>query len=285
MKRIVLLFLLFLFLSYIVFPQDIFLCIEDQIIIRSEVNEISQQVGVLKLYDKAIIIEKNEDMIIINDKEDFWYKINFNNINGYVFGGYGVIIKEKYNFKTIDDFINNLPCQFEIKKTYRRLYTYQYNKDLMVRLSYNITFMEHPFILYLYYRPIPEINSIDLSLKYNLDIINANNGFGTGSSYDELKNANRSLEIITNHGNRGRYFIGNWGSDYTYDIAAFLFETKFDNNFNGIIINALNLWLTNNRGTNPNANNNLIKNTKNKRVKEAILFQIIYEIILRLNIE
>jgi len=278
--------LFFIFLSYFTFSQDTFFCIENQIFIRSEPNENSQQIGILNLYDMANIIDKTENISIINDIENNWYRILFNNIEGYVFSGYGVVLKEQYTIKTIDDFANNLPSIFQIEKSYRHIFTWaQYNENSMVRLDYEIRFMEHQFLLWLYYRPNTQANINNMSITYNLEIRNANNGFGIGSSYDVLNNMNRSLEIMTNHGNQGRHFYGNWGSSFTYDIAAFLFETELDNNFDGIIINALNLWLINNRGTNPNINNNLIINTKNNRNKEAILFQIIYEIVLRLKIE
>lgn len=276
-KNIILLFLIFL--SNNVFSQETFFSIEDQIIIREEPNNNSKQIEVLNLFDMAIIIEK------IDFTENIWYKINFNKVEGYVLGNYGIILENEYEIKSIDDFAIVLSTIFQIEELNRYIFTWrQYNDNFMVRLDYSVTFMNHQFVLCIYYRPKEYINEDDLSIKYNLEIINANNQFGRGDSYRLLNDNRISSEIITNFGNRGRYFFREWGSGTSYDIGNFLFETEFDNTFNGILITPMNLWLY---GYNPiirNINTNFIHEARVNRIKESIVYHIFYEIIIRLKI-
>jgi len=279
---------LFLMVSLKLYSQETFLCIADSLRIRNEPTINSKQMGSLNLFDMANVIEKTENKTTIDGIEDYWYKIHFNSIDGYVFGGYGVIIKEKYEINSIDDFANLLPSNFKITRTSRLILNYNYHGGVpMIKLDYSITFMNHNFILDIFYRPNSQIDINDVSSRYNLEIRNANNGFGIGSSYTMLKNTNSSYvsELTTIHGNQGRYFFLSWGSEYTYDIANFLFETNFDGIFNGIIISPLNLWLDNKDfETIGKINNRYIDEARTNRTKESILYQIFYEIILRLKI-
>jgi len=269
-----------------VLSSDMFFCTADSLRIRSEPSIDSIQIGSLRLFDMAEIIEKTENRSIIDTTDDFWYKIDFNGIEGYVFGGYGVIIKDKYVIKTINDFANILPSQFQVEEVRRLLITWvDFNKLSMIELRYDITFMEHQFSLWIFYRPSSEINASSVSTQYNLEIINANNEFGLGDSYRLLNDHKYSSEIRTNFGNVGRYFFRDWGSGFTYDIANFLFPTKFDGLFDGILITPFNLWLG---GWSPiirRFDATFIYEARINRIRESILFHIFYEIVLRLQIE
>jgi hypothetical protein len=279
--------LLFLFVSIKVFSQDAFFCVDGPLRIRNEPNLNSRQIGSLNLFDMVNIIERTSNKSTIDGIEDYWYKIRFNNIEGYVFGGYGVIIKEKYEVNTIDDFINILPLNFQTEELGRYIFTWPADHVPMVRLDYSVTFMNHSFNLHIYFRPNSQIEINNVSNRYNLEIRNANNQFGRGDSYKILNELNRPYvsELTTFYGNQGRYFFQNWASGTTYDIANFLFETNFDNIFNGIIISPFNLWLnsrdleTINRLTTVTVNN-----ARTNRIKESMLYHIFYEIILRLKI-
>jgi len=275
--RKIIMFIYLLFLTYLIFPQSTFFSINDQIIIRNEPNNNSRQIGTLYLFDMAVILENTGNN---------WYKINYNNIEGYVFGGDGIILKEEYIINTIDDIGNILSTIFQIEELNRYLFTWRkYNKYFMVRLDYKITFMGHESYLGIYYRPEENINENEVSKKYNLQIINANNKFGRGDSYRILKNNNqRSTEIITKGGNVGRYFFSEWASETSYDIANFLFETKFDNIFNGIIIMPLNIWLDMNSPIIRKFDTNFIHEARVNRIKESILYHLYYEIVKRFKI-
>jgi len=279
-RKIMVIFLIFS--SYIIFAQDNFLCIEEQIVIRSEPNDESSQIGILNLYDMANILEKTENISIINGREEYWYKINFNNIEGYIFGGYGIILKEQYIIRSIDDFANSLPPLFYIRET--RRYLFVRDRNPVVTILYTITFIDHQFLFFLHYRLVSGFDKDYISQKYNLIIDST--GYSNYMGNDQLIDVNRSLEIITNHGNQGRYFFSAWGTGMSYDIATFLFETEIDNNFNAIRFQFFNLWLNRRDfGTIGRINANFINEAKRNRIKEAILFHIIYEIILRVKIE
>jgi uncharacterized protein (DUF4213/DUF364 family) len=69
----------------------------------------SLQIGLLNLFDKADIFERTEG-ITIDNISDYWYKVRTNeDIVGYVFGGYGIVLKKIYEIKTIDDFVKLIP--------------------------------------------------------------------------------------------------------------------------------------------------------------------------------
>jgi hypothetical protein len=266
--------------------QDSFFCIIDSLEIKSEPNESSVQIGTLNLFDMATIIEKTEYLSNINGIENIWYKISFNNVVGYVFGGFGVIINKEYEIKTIDDFANGLSSIFQIEELNRYIFTWrQYNENFMVRLDYSVTFMNHQSVLCIYYRPKEYVDVNEVSEKYNLEIINANNQFGRGDSYRLLNDSRVYSEITTNFGNKGKYFFRDWGIGTSYDIANFLFEMEFDNYFDSILITPLNLWLG---GWSPairSVDTEFIHEARKNRIKESIIYHIFYEIILRLKIE
>lgn len=47
----------------------------------------SKSIGYLRMHDKIIIIEDVHNQHDINDVMSCWYKINYNNLEGYIFGG------------------------------------------------------------------------------------------------------------------------------------------------------------------------------------------------------
>jgi len=125
----------------------------------------------------------------------------------------------------------------------------------------------------------------NVSRQYNLEIMNANFDFGLPSTYEVLKDLNSSSELITYYGEQGRYFFDSWGSFFSYDMASFLFEKEFENIFNGIIISPYNLWLDNKDYGNINKiKTGFIKEARENRIKESILFQLFYEIVIRIKI-
>ena len=267
--------------------RDSFFTVVDSLRIRAEPTIDSEQIGSLRLFDMADIIGKTENSSVVDGIDDFWYKVSFNGIEGYVFGGYGIILKAKYEIRTIDDFVNIFPQSFHVNKTARFIFTWDHNNDVpMVRLDYIITFMDHRFNFQIYLRTISGIDVNNVSAQYNLQIIEANNNFGIGDQYRLLAESNFSDPFITLHGNHGRYFFLHWGSSFSYDIASFLFEIEFDSIFDGILISPFNLWLDINDSENiMSINNNFIREARINRTRESILYHILFETMLRLRIE
>jgi len=265
--------------------QDAYFCIDGPIEIWNEPNNNSEKNGLLNLFDIANIIGKDEISSEINGINDYWYKINFNGTEGYVFGGYGVVLYSKYELKTIDDFVNALPSKFQIKKHSRKIYYYSYRPNGIptVKLHYNIMFMDHPFVLQITCRPTYRVDANYMSLKYNLEISDASDGFGSPYVYNRL--ISTADELITYYNDQGRYFYS-WTSVFGYDSAYFLFEKEFDSIFDGMIITLYDLWLNSKDEENINKIDvNFINEARVNRIKESILFQIFYEIILRVKFE
>ena len=287
-----------------------FFCTVYSLRIRSEPTVDSIQIGSLRLFDMATIIEKTEIHSIIDGIGAYWYKISFNDIQGYIFGGFGIVLEEKYEIKSIDDFGIVLSSLFEMEELSRTIVGGDQNNPMpTVILFYDVTFMNHIFRVSIYYRTILGIDISDIGFEHNLvvrepaNIFGLSNHFGRGSSYRILTDLShpsevittpgimatrsRANDIITNHGNYGRYFFASWGSELTYDIANFLFkvEENFDNIFSEILITAVNLWLNPTDFENiQKIDNTFIEVARSNRVMESLLFQIFNEIILRLKI-
>jgi hypothetical protein len=156
----------------------------------------------------------------------------------------------------------------------------------MVKLAYGVRFMNHEFVFVIYFRPNEFADTKYLVEKYNLILSNGNNEFGRGDSYRILKDTNLSSDFVTKSGNYCRYFFSDWASFTSYDIANFLFEINFDNDFNGIIFSATNLWIDYVDDENkPELNVQYINECRIKRVKESILFQILYELMTRISFQ
>ena len=287
--------------------ESIFFCTVASLRIRSEPTIDSIQIGSLLLFDMATVIERTESRSIIDDIDAYWYKISFNDIQGYVFGGFGVVFEGKYDVKPINDIGNILSSIFQVEELNRIIVLGDQNNPMpTVLLSYGVRFMNHNFYVFVYYRALTEIDINNVEFMHNLvvrdpaNIFGLTNRFGLGDSYRILTDLSypaeimtpgimasnlRASDIITNHGSRGRYFFSDWGSSFSYDIANFMFEAKLDNIFDRVLITGINLCLNNTDFENiMKIDNNFIEAARANRIKESVLFQIFYELILRLRI-
>jgi hypothetical protein len=256
-----------------------FFCTDGPLRIRNNPNLTSAQIGSLNTFEMVPILEKDNSIITIDDLTDYWYKIKKDNIEGYVFGGYGIIIQNEYNIHSIDDIVKLLPDKIKVNVERRWLFTY--GQFPMVCLSYELVYLDNIFHLSIYYRPSIAIDINEIARIMNLEIGNYNSTFGMGSSYTLLNNSELSEEITTINGDKGKYLFLDWGSDYTYDIAAFLFERKFNDDFNGLIISFTNLWTNQKDKRVIEIDNKYIRDAKSDSIKESILYQLFYEIVKR----
>jgi len=275
-----------------IYSFDTFFCIDGPLRIRNSPNLSSAQIGFLNLFDKATILEKIENKVTINNINDFWYKIDFNGLTGYVFGGYGIVLKDIYEIENIDDFLKLIPEKTSIYDSRRFLYTGEYGgKEPIVELLYVLKFVSFYFNLTIYLRSKQALDiqkggliALTFANKYNLEIMQSSSSLGRADSSKLLKDIERSDEIVTKYGNKGRFFFSDWASGTSRDIGNFLFEMNFSNDFDGIVIEGVNMW------TNPgdknilNINNQYIIEARENRIKESIIYQILYETILRIKI-
>ena len=282
--KIKLTIVLFLFTSLKICAAELFFCVDGPLRIRSNPNLTSSQVGSLNTFEIVPVLEKTGIVSVIDNLSDNWYKIKKEGIEGYVFGGYGIIIKDEYSIHSINDIAKLLPEKFTVNSETRSLYIYGNDNIPMVRLSYEIAYLNNSFYLSIYYRPRTDIDTEEIAKTMNLKIGNYNSTFGMGSSHSLLLDSKFSDEIITDSGDRGRYYFRSWGSSWTYDIAAFLFERQFNDNFNGLIISLNNIWTNKNDSRIMSITNQYIRDAKSNSVKESIIYQLFYEIIKRYHI-
>jgi hypothetical protein len=77
-------------------PGNRFNMLDSPVNIRSQPTVSSEIVGGLVLHDEIEILEKTDIIQRIEGIDQFWYKIRFNNIIGYIWGGYVAV--EKFIF-------------------------------------------------------------------------------------------------------------------------------------------------------------------------------------------
>ena len=91
---------------YEFFPGQYYI-LDYPINIRSQPNLNGEILGKLNLHDKIEVLEKTNNIQNINDVEAYWYKIKFNEVLGYIFGGY--IAANKFIFDIdqngVDDYL------------------------------------------------------------------------------------------------------------------------------------------------------------------------------------
>jgi len=94
MRKGMLLIVLFVFIttagfseSYQFKPGDYYL-LDGRVNVRSEANLTGKVIGQLNINSKITIIECAFNEQTINDVSAYWYKIKYNNSNGYIWGGY-----------------------------------------------------------------------------------------------------------------------------------------------------------------------------------------------------
>jgi hypothetical protein len=145
--------------------------------IRSQPSTSAGIIGKLGLHDEIEVLENTKKLQEIDGIEQYWYKINFNNIIGYIWGGYIAVgqyifdidkngIKDYvyYRFrddwrtiKTQDDifiYINNKRIPIDIyffsSEGYNSLYAFASSGYIYIKLGYIHPPSDPDYYVYIY---------------------------------------------------------------------------------------------------------------------------------------
>jgi hypothetical protein len=117
------------------YPGEYYM-LDSPVNIRSEPNTNSKIIGKLNLHDKIKVIETTEQKQIIDGINQFWYKIEYNNIIGYIWGGY--IAEKQFIFdldnNAVKDYIYYRRPNWAIVLS-RDIFIYLNNKKIPVNIS------------------------------------------------------------------------------------------------------------------------------------------------------
>ena len=94
--------------------------LESSVNIRSQPNLTSSVIGKLELHSEIEIIEKAENFQTINGITHYWYKIKYEDITGYIWGGF-ISIETKI---FVIDNNTNMYCYYRVSKLVRDEWDY-----------------------------------------------------------------------------------------------------------------------------------------------------------------
>jgi hypothetical protein len=262
-----------------IYSYDTFLCVDGPLRIRKEPDLQSERIGVLNTYDTAQIILKNNNKTIIDNIEDYWYKIKIKDLEGYVFGGYGIELKEQYDVQEIDDIIKIFPDKFKIIKSSRNCYQDKYN--IAIFFYYYIEFMNHEFLVKIFFEPADKEQINEICSKFNFEYTYGVTDTGY-SNFDFNYNMKECDAATSNHNSYYKYWFGLPGHPIGGSIALFLFAKNIEPFFRGISINVI--WPYMNKNVPKDMNNEFVFKAKNNRQREVLLFIIFDELAKRMKI-
>ncbi|GHV09007.1 hypothetical protein FACS189485_21140 [Spirochaetia bacterium] len=143
-------FLFIIFSVVQIFPQNniykfapgYYYILDYPINIRSRPDLQGEIIGKLNLNDRVQIIQCMENIQYIDNVYSYWYKINFNEISGYIFGGYIALNRLTYDIDKngIDDYIyfrysNSIGSDFIID-SFQDVIIYINNKKITTQNMY-----------------------------------------------------------------------------------------------------------------------------------------------------
>jgi len=98
-----------------IFKPEKYNILESSVNIRSQPNLTSSVIGKLKLHSEIEIIERAENFQTIDDMTHYWYKIKYEDITGYIWGGF-ISIETKI---FVIDNNTNMYCYYRVSKLVR----------------------------------------------------------------------------------------------------------------------------------------------------------------------
>jgi hypothetical protein len=259
------------------YSYDTFLCIDGPLRIRKEPNIQSERIGIMNTYEVALIIEKTNNLVQIDNISDYWYKIRKGTVDGYVFGGYGIEVKEQYEVRTIDDMVKVFPKEFNVFEFRRNCY--ERNGKYIVLLHYGAEFLNHPFEIRIFFNPLKGINENDLVKRFNLHLLwDSSIPWG---NFPDGEGQERYNDAASKYGNGFKYWFLDVGSGISKDAANFLLNEKINDIFDGVLINMIDPYIYENDKY-VGINNESVFQEKTHGKKNVLIHIIVYELAQRM---
>jgi hypothetical protein len=272
----------------------IFICIDGPLRIRTGAGLAYEIIGNLETGERAAITAKSDYQDNIDGQRNYWYRIRRNNTQGYVFGGYGVVIADKIVIKSIDDFADKLP----FKKTdfVRSVGICQEQEyPITVRFYYTVKLFDKEYNMLIDCRPSPSVTGRYLIKKYDIGGISDNyTPLGAGESYKILSDfapgAMEKRHLENRYEPKGVFFLAawkyiphmHWLDNYASDIMAVFFENDINAEFDEILITVFDAY----RGAVPDGlHADMIISNSDILIPELMVYQLLYEYFCHVQID
>lgn len=105
------------------YSLDNFYCSDGPVTIRKEQDLWSDNLGYIEPFETAQVLETGKEYKNGRIKGN-WLKINHDGTEGWIYGGYGTILEEKYTVSKPEDFLKVFPDTWKIEETGRNLFVY-----------------------------------------------------------------------------------------------------------------------------------------------------------------
>lgn len=285
-----------------------FYCSDGPVTIRKLPTVWSDILGTVESFETANVLEVGKEYKFGNTTGN-WYKINFENIEGYIYGGYGKMLPEKILVKSYEDFTKIFPDDWEVTPKSRNLFEYKIYKEpepiiaensenqlnqvpqrqepvlvdvrTMMRLDYEIKPKNgHTILMNIFCNPVNSSNGKSLAPKYNLTVSDGNPNFGTKNEYSIHQTSN-SVKLETENNTDFKYFAKDWISDYRYDILSFYTDHYNNSDIDGVMINFYSLWKNRKVFDLSKIDTKFIKECNEKHTKDSLYYQLILELFRR----
>jgi hypothetical protein len=268
---------------------DMFICVDGPQRIRLGPGLEYEAVGKLETGERGTITAKSGHQDKIDGQTDYWYRIVFNDTEGYVYGGYGAVIPGRIVIKNIDDFANKLLAKKITHDADNRMLFWSGEKQ-KVRLTYGIKLLDKDkyYTLHVEYRPKPSVKEEALKEKYNLKVdLVGNANFGMGDEYKiHTKSESRWVEVSKRIENiyepEGTFFVDQWGSGWSRDIMSVLFEKDINSDFDAVLITLFDGY----KGAMSDAlHADMILSNRDTLIPELMVYQLLYEYFCNVQID
>jgi hypothetical protein len=266
-----------------------FICVDGPLRIRTGPGLVHEAIGKLETGEWAAVTAKSDVQDNIDGQTDYWYQIDFNGTQGYVFGGYGIVIADKIVIKSIDDFAIKLPAQkINHHPDNRRLISWKRDdKQKTLQLVYGLKLLNNDryYTLYVQCRPKPSVEIEYLKNKYHLELIDGNPNFGMGDEYNihtksEMAKDKRLVE--NKYEPEGTFFVRQWGSGWSKDIMSVLFEKDINSDFDAVLITILDAY----KGAmSDDLHADMIISNRDTLTPELMVYQLLYEYFCNIQID
>ncbi|MDR1467950.1 MAG: SH3 domain-containing protein [Spirochaetaceae bacterium] len=269
---------------------DMFICVDGPLRIRKGPGLAYEAVGKLETGERAAVTGKSDLQDDIDGQTDYWYQIDFNDIEGYVFGGYGMVIPGRIVIKSIDDFAVKLPAEKINHNPDNRLLVYagsNWGGQKNVKLVYGLKLLDKDqyYRLYVEYRPKPSVEIEYLKNKYHLRLSDSNPNFGRGDEYKihtEPEWAKDRRQVENKYEPEGTFFVDQWGSEMSRDIMSVLFEKDINSDFDAVLITLLDGY----KGAmSDDLHAGMIVSNRDRLIPELIIYQLLYEYFCNVQID
>jgi hypothetical protein len=231
----------------------------------------------MNIYETALIIERINELVKIDNIPDYWYKIKHGTVEGYIFGGYGIVIKEQYEVRTIDDMVKIFPEKFNVYELRRECY--EQKGKYIVLLHYGAKFLNHRFDIKIFFNPLKGLNENDLVERFNLHL--QWDSFTSWGHFPDDEKPKYYNDAASKYGNGFKYLFLDDVNGITKDVANFLFNERIDNVFDGVFINMMDPYIYESDEF-VTIDNLTVFQKKDSRKRNVLVHIIVYELAQRI---